>query len=162
MDEYSGFYILSPLSVSLNFFWEFRKFLVWFECRFGCAIKRLHSDGGGDYVVMKAFLQEHGIECSLAPPYSPNQNAISEGTNRTIFEAARAMLIHASLPHQFWVEAVRFGPHVRNIFFAPRQGNVTSYEFLLLKTKNASHPHIWCNVWGTHSEIETEEVGHQD
>lgn len=107
IDEYSGFIYVVPIKQKSDVLGEFRKFLVWFERKFDCVIKRLHSDGGGEYVALKCFLVERGIEFTHSPPYSPNQNAISERANRTLVEATRAMLARASLPKKFWAEAVR-------------------------------------------------------
>ena len=46
--------------------------------------------------------------------YTPEQNGVSERYNRTIMEAARTMLLHATLPLSFWAEAVNCAVFVRN------------------------------------------------
>ena len=46
--------------------------------------------------------------------HSPQQNGITETKNRTIMEAARAMLHDEDLPMHLWVEAARTEVYVQN------------------------------------------------
>lgn len=122
--------------------------MLWFERRIDCNIKRLHSDDGGEYVALSGFLNKRGIENSFSPPYSPNQNAISERANRTIVEATRAILQFSKLPRSFWAEAMRFSAHIRNRFLAPRQDTCTSYELLYGHKPRTDHIRVFgCLCW---------------
>ena len=46
--------------------------------------------------------------------YNPQQNGVAERKNRTIMEAARAMLHDQDLPMHLWVEAPRIAVYVQN------------------------------------------------
>ena len=46
--------------------------------------------------------------------YNPQQNGISERKNRTIMEAARAMLHDQDIPMHLWAEAARTTVYVQN------------------------------------------------
>lgn len=84
IDECSGWIYVAAVRNKSEVFAEFRKFMVWFERRFDCVIKRLHSDGGGKYLQIKYFVRKLEIESTKSPRYSPNQNSIAERANRTI------------------------------------------------------------------------------
>ena len=44
----------------------------------------------------------------------PEQNGVAERKNRTLMEVAKSMLSSASLPKQFWAEAVDTASYVLN------------------------------------------------
>ena len=48
----------------------------------------------------------------FSTPYNPQQNGIMEQKNRTIMEAAKAMLHDQDLPIHLWVEATRTAVYV--------------------------------------------------
>jgi hypothetical protein len=60
----------------------------------GIRIVRVHSDGGKEYEKLE-MLEDHLATCSA--PYTPENNPISERGNRTLFDAARTLLIEADL-----------------------------------------------------------------
>lgn len=51
---------------------------------------------------------------SFSPPYTPEHNAIAERINRTLCDAARSLLIQASLPSCLWPFALKHVIYVRN------------------------------------------------
>jgi transposase InsO family protein len=57
-------------------------------------IKRLRSDGGGEYFSgdFFDFCVEHGIIHERTPPYSPQSNGVAERKNRTLTDFVNAML----------------------------------------------------------------------
>ena len=79
-------------------------------------VKILRSDNGGEYTskAFASFCAAKGIIHQFTNPYSPEQNGIAERLNRTIIESARSMLLHASLPQQFWAEAVNTAVYLHN------------------------------------------------
>ncbi|GJP65723.1 hypothetical protein CLOP_g22587 [Closterium sp. NIES-67] len=72
-------------------------------------VKVLRSDRGGEFLGadFTAWLKKNGIRHQLTCPGTPQQNGIAERANRTIGEAAKALLRDAGLPYKFWPEAVR-------------------------------------------------------
>ena len=62
-------------------------------------IKRLRTDGGGEYQkALQSYLKEHGIIHETTAPYSPEQNGISERANRTLMERVKAIIAETGLP----------------------------------------------------------------
>ena len=77
----------------------------------GLRIVRLHSDNAKEY---KALERTEGHLATYSPTYTPQLNAIAERVNRTIFDAARTLLIDANIPECFWPFAVSHVVYVRN------------------------------------------------
>ena len=61
-----------------------------------------------------SYLGEHGIKQESTAAYSPQQNGVAERLNRTLGEAARSMMIHASLSNAYWAEAVSTATYLKN------------------------------------------------
>ena len=55
----------------------------------------------------KELCRDLGIKRELTTPYNPQQNGVAERKNRTIMEAARAMLHDQDLPMHLWAKAAR-------------------------------------------------------
>ena len=74
----------------------------------GRKLKVLRTDSGGEYTSkeFEGYLMAEGVRHELTIPKTPEQNGVAERMNRTLVEAARAMLVGANLPHRFWAEAL--------------------------------------------------------
>lgn len=148
IDEYSGYMVIIPIARKSDVLKEFKYFHSWIERRWGCTVKKVHSDNGGEFVSSKDHLLQHDIEQSMTPSYSPNLNGIAERANRTIVEAARCMLEHSNLPRKFWAQAVVHAIRIRNMFFAPRTHSDTSYGLMTGTKPDASKlKFFWCLAW---------------
>ena len=55
----------------------------------------------------KELYKDSGIKRELSTPYNPQQNGIVEWKNKTIMEAARAMLHDQDIPMHLWAEAAK-------------------------------------------------------
>ena len=64
-------------------------------------IKCLRSDGGKEYFSgqFNSYLQQTGIRREFSCRYTPEQDGVAERKNRSIVDAARAMLEEKSMPH---------------------------------------------------------------
>nr|GEX22800.1 retrovirus-related Pol polyprotein from transposon TNT 1-94 [Tanacetum cinerariifolium]GEZ77832.1 retrovirus-related Pol polyprotein from transposon TNT 1-94 [Tanacetum cinerariifolium] len=71
-----------------------------------------------------------GIKKEFSVPRTPQQNGITERKNRTLIEAARAMLADSLLPISFWAEAVNTACNVHNRVLVTKPQNKTNYELL--------------------------------
>jgi hypothetical protein len=74
-------------------------------------IVRVHSDGGKECEKLERH-KDHLATYSV--PCTPENNPISERGNRTLFDAARTLLIEADLPACFWPFAIKHVVYVRN------------------------------------------------
>nr|GEV45350.1 hypothetical protein [Tanacetum cinerariifolium] len=79
-------------------------------------VKRLRSDNGTKFKnhTLEAFCDEKGISQNFSSPCTPEQNGVAERRNRTLIKAAGTMLNIASLPKQFWGEAINDACYTQN------------------------------------------------
>lgn len=96
--------------------------------------KILRTDRGLEYLnsELQNFLEKEGIQTQCTVGYAPEQNGVAERKNRTLMEAARSMLSSASLPKQFWAEAVDTANYVLNRV-PDKVTGITPYEKFLEK-----------------------------
>ena len=83
----------------------------------GNTVKELLSDNGLEFdnEKVRKILQQHGVKQRLITPYTPQQNGCAERDNRTLVEAARAMLYaHSNLPKRLWAELVNTAAYIIN------------------------------------------------
>ena len=62
----------------------------------------------------KILLWQKGIRREFSYMYTPEQNGVAERKNRSIVDAARAMLEEKSMPKFYWAEAVRTAIYIQN------------------------------------------------
>ena len=79
----------------------------------------------------------------MSTPYNPQQIGIAERKNRTIMEAARAMLHDQDLPMHLWAEAARTTVNVQNHTPHKVLENKTSEEVFSGKKPEVSHLRIF-------------------
>jgi transposase InsO family protein len=70
-------------------------------------IKKIRSDNGTEFKnsQIEGFLEE-GIKHVFSSPYTPQQNSVVEGKNRTLMDMARTMLEKYKTSDRFWAEAI--------------------------------------------------------
>ncbi|GJS98547.1 zinc finger, CCHC-type containing protein, partial [Tanacetum coccineum] len=75
-------------------FETFKVFQKEVENQLGKTIKSLRSDRGGEYMSQEFLdhLKEHGIIAHRTPPYTPQNNGVSERRNRTLLDMVRSMM----------------------------------------------------------------------
>jgi len=107
----------------------------------GRPVIEFHTDGGGEYKSSKlvSYFKEQGINHTTTLPETPQHNPIAERANRTIFESARAMLVHSKLPKEFWSDAVLYAIHIRNRCITTVDKQKTPYELWTGKKPSVSH-----------------------
>ncbi|KAK9071706.1 hypothetical protein SSX86_008135 [Deinandra increscens subsp. villosa] len=69
-----------------------------------------------------------GILRQFSAPRTPQQNGVAERRNKTLIEAARAMLADSKFPVIFWAEAVNTACYVQNRTLIVKGKNKTAYE----------------------------------
>ena len=109
---------------------QFVRYKAWAERYTGFSINTLRTDGGGEYIhdQFNRYLLTMGIERQVTVARTPQQNGVAERANRTIMEAARAMLHAAGLPLSFWEYAVMAAVYLRNRSPTKALTDATPYE----------------------------------
>ena len=113
-------------------------------------IKTLRSDNGREFTSneFKELCKEARIKRELSTPYNPQQNGVAERKNRTIMEAAKAMLHDQDLPMHLWVEAARTAVYVQNHTPHRVLKNKTPEEVFSGKKPEVNHLRIFsCPVY---------------
>nr|GEZ31114.1 retrotransposon protein, putative, Ty1-copia subclass [Tanacetum cinerariifolium] len=96
-------------------FETFKVFQKEVENQLGKTIKSLCFDRGGEYMSQEFLdhLKEHGIIAHRTPPYTPQQNGVSERRNRTLLDMVRSMMSQTTLPKSFWDYALKTAAHLK-------------------------------------------------
>jgi transposase InsO family protein len=89
-------YFLKAKSDTFDKFKEYKAFI---EKQTGKHIRTPKTDNGGQFesLQFEDFCKEAGIKRQLTVPYNPQQNGVVERKNRTICEAAKAMMFDQDL-----------------------------------------------------------------
>lgn len=98
-DEYSGFRSVFMLKMKSEVQDIFPSFCKSFERQYGCNLKSLHTDRGGEFLELKPYLMKHGIRHDISSAYTPQKNSVDERLNRTILYMSLAILSQAYLPN---------------------------------------------------------------
>jgi hypothetical protein len=108
---------------------------------FGLRIKKIRSDNGTEFKnsQIEGFLEDEGIKHEFSSPYTPQQNSVVEGKNRTLLDMARTMLNEYKTPDRFWAEAINTACYSINRLYLHGILKKTSYELLTGKKPNASY-----------------------
>jgi transposase InsO family protein len=95
------------LKAKSDTFYKFKKNKAFIEKQTGKHIKSIRTDNGGEFesLQFEDFCKSAGIKRQLIVPYNPQQNGVVERKNRTICEAAKAMMFNQDLPNSLWTEA---------------------------------------------------------
>ena len=100
----------------LNALAYIRSYCAFLLTQKGKHIKIFCIDNAYEYISqdVRQYLRTHGIRLELTAPYSSSQNGIAERLNRTLMEAARAMLFARDMPLFLWPEAVSYANYIKN------------------------------------------------
>ena len=131
LDDFSHYITVYtiPNKLSLTVQEYFARFVITLETQTGRKVKRLRTDGGGEYGgALTPFLQSLGVTHESTAPYTPQSNGKAERINRTLNKSVRAMLFHANMPESFWAEAIVTAAYVWNFLPSNAIGGQIPYE----------------------------------
>src|SRR5579871_6825328 len=116
IDDYSRMTAVYFLKNQSNAFNKFQEYKVYVENFHNSKIKRLQSDNSKEYTSNKfiEYLKDSGIQHEQTISYTPQQNGVSERSNRTVIEKARSLLYISELGYKFWAEAVATSIYLKN------------------------------------------------
>ena len=107
-----------------------KNYLTWFNVQTGNKVKALLCDNGLEFVnsELRKVLDEQGCEFRTSAPYTPQQNGLSEKTNRTIVELTRTLMSSKEIPTSLWSETANCVVTLMNIVYTSQNTGITPYE----------------------------------
>ena len=106
----------------------------------------------------ETLLAEKGITYEPSAPYTQAQNGHSERMGRIMATKARAMRIHAKLPHNMWHEAIKAASYIANRTPTKRNGWKTPFECITGTQPDLRHLHVYeCKAYALNKNIPRKE-----
>ena len=104
----------------------------------------LRSDRGGEYFSsdFNSFCEEYDIIHKCTTPYTPQHNGIAKRKNRTFLKMVNAMLLHAKLNFNSWVEVLLIVCHILNRI-PMKKNEISPYEFWKGRKPNIGYFKVW-------------------
>nr|GEV50497.1 retrotransposon protein, putative, Ty1-copia subclass [Tanacetum cinerariifolium] len=87
-------------------------------------------------------LKEHGIIAHRTPPYTPQNNEVSERRNRTLLNMVRSMTSQTTLPKSFWDYALETAARILNMV-PTKKVDKTLYEIWHGQAPKLSYLKVW-------------------
>ena len=145
IDDFTHLTVTYLMANKGEVFNRFREYHQMATANFNTKLACLRSDGGGEYtsIQMREYLKQYGIRHEINAPYNPEQNGVAERANRTLKDAATAMLVDSGLPKQFWCEAVMAATYLRNRSPCVALGKTTPYAKWFGSKPNISNLRIF-------------------
>jgi transposase InsO family protein len=144
-DDFSGYVFIYFIKLKSEVEALFRQLVQRILVETGQHVATLRSDNGGEYFSNKfeEWLKENGIKHESSAPKTPEQNGVSERSNRTIVEPARSMLHAAGLPIELWAEASNTAVYIKNRVVSRSREGKTPYELWKGIKPNFSHLRVF-------------------
>jgi hypothetical protein len=99
-------------------------------------------------MISNTFTENQRIKKKLITPYNPQHNGVAERNNRSIVEAAKAIIHDQILPMHLWEEASNTAMYVQNRSPHKILGNKTPEEVFTGKKLEVNHLRIFgCPVY---------------
>ncbi|GJU21257.1 retrotransposon protein, putative, ty1-copia subclass [Tanacetum coccineum] len=122
----------------------FKEFQNEVENQLGNRIKAILSDRGGEY--MRYEFVEHLKKCDivshLTPPYTPQNDGVSERRNQTLLDMVRSMMNSTTLPKSFWGYTLESAARILNMI-PTKKVDKTPYELWHRKAPKLSYLRVW-------------------
>lgn len=127
---------------------QFKEFMAPVENLTGKKIKVLCLDNGGEYVDkdFTDFCAKEDIKREWIAPYNPEHNRLAERKNRTIVEAARAMLYDHDMPKFLWASTCSTAVYVQNKTPQMALGKIAPKKVFTRKTPEVNHFKIFVSL----------------
>ncbi|WVZ89697.1 LOW QUALITY PROTEIN: hypothetical protein U9M48_036066 [Paspalum notatum var. saurae] len=119
----------------------FSKFAKRAQNEFNTSIVKIRSDNGREFdnTNIEEYCDEVGIKHEFSATYTPQQNGVVEGNNRTLITLARSMLDEYGTSEKFWAEAINTACYASNRLYPHCLLDKTPYELLNGKKPNISY-----------------------
>ncbi|PKU60283.1 Retrovirus-related Pol polyprotein from transposon TNT 1-94 [Dendrobium catenatum] len=152
IDDFTRYTWVYPLFHKSDVFAKFLEFNKMVNCQFKLHIKTFRTDGGGEFCNKRfdIFLKNLGIIHQYTCPHSPFQNGVAERKHRHLIETSRTLMIEASLPQTFWVDALMTSAYLINQLPSSTTSNKSPHELLFNKQPVYTHLKVFgslCYPW---------------
>nr|GEW25602.1 hypothetical protein [Tanacetum cinerariifolium] len=143
-DDFSRYGYVYLLKHKHEEFETFKVFQKEVENQLGNTIKSLHSDCGGEYMSQEFLnhLKKHGIIAYRTPPYTPQNNGVSERRNRTLLDMVRSMMSQTTLRKSFWDYALETVVRILNMV-PTKKVDKTPYKIWHGQAPKLSYFKVW-------------------
>lgn len=114
LDDCSHYLWIFPLSLKSETFTTLANFFSYMSTQFGCTVKSVQCDNGKEFdnSSTRTFFLTHRVLLRMSCPYTPSQNGKAERIIRSSNNVIRCLLLQASLPPWYWVEALHAATHL--------------------------------------------------
>ncbi|TPX33197.1 hypothetical protein SmJEL517_g03859 [Synchytrium microbalum] len=148
-------YILRIIEAGFHYGWVFPKKSRAETPNF----KFFESDNAREFVVntVSSHLLENGIIHRLTLPHAHQHNGMIERYNRTLQEAAKALLLGANLAPTFWAEAIKTACYLRNTLTTTALEKGTPFEALYEKEPVYDHLKVFGSKAFLHDPTESDK-----
>ncbi|GAU41870.1 hypothetical protein TSUD_366180 [Trifolium subterraneum] len=133
VDACTRFVWVYPLKLKSETLTKFTHFKSMVELEFGCKIKVVQTNGGGEFRPFTKFLTELGVIHRLTCPHTHHQNGLVERKHRHLVETGLTLLSQANIPLKFWDHAFITAAFLINRLPTPVLNNKSPYYALLHK-----------------------------
>jgi len=110
-------------------------------------IKAVHTNAGGEYTgeAFQRELRRCSIEFQSTVPYTPQEDDVSENSNRVLIGRTNALLQQASTPKIYSAEAVQTAVYLKNLSITKGAHGIdaTPYELWFGNKPNIEHLRVW-------------------
>nr|GEW24979.1 hypothetical protein [Tanacetum cinerariifolium] len=137
-DDFSRYGYVYQLKHKHEVFETFKIFQKEVENQLEKTIKSLRFDRGGEYMSQEFLdhLKEHRIIAYRTPPYTPQNNKVSERRNQTLLDMVRSMMSQTTLLKSFWDYALETAARILNM--VPTKKDTQRKQYDILSTTHLS------------------------
>ncbi|CAL1385136.1 unnamed protein product [Linum trigynum] len=136
VDHFTRYTWLYPLSRKYDVSHVFTTFTKMIANYFHTSIRRVYSDGGGEFQKLCSFFQSTGLTHLLTPPHTPQHNGLAECKHRHVVETGLALLHTANLLLSFWSHAFQTATYLINRLPSSSLRGLTPYFSLFIEHAN--------------------------
>ncbi|GJY04237.1 retrovirus-related pol polyprotein from transposon TNT 1-94 [Tanacetum coccineum] len=115
------------------------------QVHLNATVRNVRTDNGTEFVnqTLCDFYENVGISHQTSVAHTPQQNDVVERRNRTLVEAARAMLIFSKAPLFLWAEAINTACYTKNSSLIRLRYYKTPYELMHDEKPDLSFFHVF-------------------
>jgi transposase InsO family protein len=145
LDDFTHFTWTFPLCHKSDVMATLISFHAFVLTQFNYNISCIQTDNGKEFdnAALQSFLAAHSMVLRLTCPYTSQQNGRAERALRTLNDSMHTMLLHASVPMSFWLDALTTATYLLNRCPCRVRNNYTSYQLLLGTPPNYGHLRVF-------------------